>query len=143
MEVHGWPQGLLTVPPSGREGYVFPAASLSASFQKSLSNYLAFLANPPDDDDAPFRGLRPTTLRRREFQFRQMASALVHGGAAVEAITGITALASQDNVTRSASSSSSAPVARLRAAQRLPPRAAPVAFTRWVTKAWQSGSAGG
>jgi integrase len=97
-EVPGWPQGLLTVPASGREGYVFPAASFSASFQKSLSDYLAFLANPPEDDDAPPRGLRPTTLSRREFQFGQMASALVHRGVAIEAITSITTLASQENV---------------------------------------------
>ena len=97
-EVPGWPQHPLTVPASGREGYVFPAVSFSMSFQTSLSDHLAFLANPPDDDDAPPRALRASTLRLREFQFRQMASALVHGGVAIEAITSITALASRENV---------------------------------------------
>ena len=96
--VPGWPQRLLTLPASGREGYVLPAQSFSASFQTSLSDYLAFLANPPDDDDAPPRALRETTLNLREFQFRQMASALVHRGVAVEAITSITVLARRENI---------------------------------------------
>ena len=80
--VPGWPQQRLTLPEIRREGYVLPAESFPASFQKSLTAYLAFLANPPDDDDAPINGLRPATLALREFQFRQMASALVHRGVA-------------------------------------------------------------
>jgi hypothetical protein len=74
--VPGWPQNPLTLPEIKREGYVLPAESFPASFQKSLTGYLGFLANPPDDDDAPINGLRPATLALREFQFRQMASAL-------------------------------------------------------------------
>src|SRR4051812_22773396 len=74
--IPGWPQQQLTLPEIRREGYVLPAQSFPASFQKSLTAYLAFLANPPDDDDAPINGLRPATLVLREFQMRQMASAL-------------------------------------------------------------------
>lgn len=51
--VPGWPQQRLTLPEIRREGYVLPAQSFPAGFQKSLTAYLAFLANPPDDDDAP------------------------------------------------------------------------------------------
>jgi hypothetical protein len=75
-EVSGWPQHQLTLPEIKRDGYALPTQSFSATFQKSLSEYIAFLADPPEDDDAPLRGLRPTTLILGEFQFRQMASAL-------------------------------------------------------------------
>jgi hypothetical protein len=75
-EVPGWPQQQLTLPEIKRDGYALPTQSFSATFQKSLSEYIAFLADPPEDDDAPLRGLRPTTLILGEFQFRQMASAL-------------------------------------------------------------------
>ena len=97
-EVPGWPQHQLTLPEIKRDGYVLPTQSFSATFQKSLSEDIAFLANPPEDDDAPLRGLRPTTLILREFQFRQMASALVHGGVPIEAITRVRDLARRDNV---------------------------------------------
>ena len=43
-------------------------------------------------------GLRPVTLRLREFQFRQMASALVHRGVAIAAIPSIGALTTRENV---------------------------------------------
>jgi hypothetical protein len=86
-KVPGWPQHRLTLAERRREGYVLPPESFPESFQKSLSDYLSFLADPPDDDDAPLRGLRPTTLKTREFLFRQMASALVHRGVPVEEIS--------------------------------------------------------
>src|SRR4051812_5491218 len=69
-----------TLPERKREGYVLSADKFPASFQQSLTGYLAYLADSPEDDDAPFRGLRATTLKQREFQFRQMASSLVHRG---------------------------------------------------------------
>jgi hypothetical protein len=78
---------------------VLPAEQFCPSFQKSLSDYLSYLADPPDDDDdAPPRALRPVTLKLREFQFRQMASALVHRGIPVESITSIGVLAERENV---------------------------------------------
>jgi len=85
---------------SAKTPYAYQEASslVLASFQASLSDYLGFLADPPDDDDAPLRGLRDSTLRLREFQFRQMASALVHRGIAIGDITSLGSLAMPDNV---------------------------------------------
>lgn len=97
--VPGWPQQQLTYERPQRTGYVLPAEQFSPGFQKSLSDYLSYLADPPDDDDdAPPKALRPATLRLREFQFRQMASALVHRGVPIEAITSIGVLAERENV---------------------------------------------
>jgi integrase len=96
--VPGWPQQRLTPLENQREGYVLRAESFPLSFQHSLAGYIAFLTDPPDEDDAPLRGLRPSTLAHREFQFRQMASALVHRGVPVEAITDIGALARREHV---------------------------------------------
>ena len=96
--VPGWPQQRLTLPSKQRTGYVLPVNKFSASFQKSLVEYLAFLANPPDDEDAPPKGLRPITVRLREFQVRQMASALVHRGVPIEDITSVTALVAPKNI---------------------------------------------
>jgi integrase len=96
--VPGWPQHPLTLPEVRREGYVLPPQCFPQSFQKSLTAYLAFLANPPDDDDAPLNGLRPATLALRDFQIRQMASALVHRGVAIEKICNVSTLARRENV---------------------------------------------
>jgi integrase len=97
-QVPGWPQQRLTPGETGQDNYVLPAESFPASFRSSLTQHIAFLADPPEDDDAPPKGLRPTTLRLREFQFRQMASALVHRGVPAEEIATIGALAQRENV---------------------------------------------
>jgi hypothetical protein len=142
--VSGWPQCLLTPAEPGREGYVIAAKDLPASFQSSLADYLAFLANPPDDDDAPPRALRATTLSLREFQFRQMASALVHSGVAVDAITSISALARRENVNTICDffveRSGRPDCVQLNASSACCARSP---FTSWRTGAWQIGSAGG
>lgn len=97
-EVPGWPQQRLMLPDRQRDGYVLPVQSFSPAFQHSLAKYIDFLTDPPDDDDAPLKGLRPNTLGLREFQFRQMASALVHQGVPIEEITSIGMLAQRDSV---------------------------------------------
>ena len=97
--IPGWPQQRLTLREIRRQGYVLPAEELHVEFQKSLTDYLAFLADPPvDDDDAPVRGLRPTTIKQREFQLRQIASALVHMGVEVSTIRSVGGLVSRENV---------------------------------------------
>lgn len=97
--VPGWPQQQLAYERPQRMGYVLPAEQFSPGFQKSLAEHIEYLADPPDDDDdAPPRALRPATLRLREFQFRQMASALVHRGIPIESITSIGVLAERENV---------------------------------------------
>jgi len=97
-EVPGWPQQRLAVAEKSRGGYVLPTHSLSPAFQASLAEYMAFLADPPDHEDAPFKGLKASTLGLREFQLRQMASALVHRGVPIEAITGVGVLARRDHI---------------------------------------------
>lgn len=99
-QVPNWPQQQLKAIDIARVGYVLAAEAFSASFRASLTDYIAFLTDPPEDDDAPLAGLRPTTLKLREFQFRQMASALVHRGVPVAEITGVTMLARPDSVDR-------------------------------------------
>lgn len=93
-----WPSRPLTLPSRERKGYVLAAEHFSSAFRSSLAKYMAYLADPPDDDNAPFQGLRPVTLKLREFQFRQMASALVHSGVPVEGIGSVGDLASQASV---------------------------------------------
>jgi hypothetical protein len=99
-QIPGWPRRLLTFPAREPNGYVLPAMAFSPAFRNSLGDYMTFLADPPDDDDAPFQGLRPVTLKLREFQFRQMASALVHGGVPVAEVGSVAELASRANVDR-------------------------------------------
>ena len=99
-QVHSWPKQRLTPLAIEREGYVFKAEAFCPAFRSSLADYIAFLADPPEDDEAPFAGLRPNTLSLREFQLRQMASALVHRGVPVAAITGVTMLSHRDSVNR-------------------------------------------
>jgi hypothetical protein len=54
--IPGWPQQRLTSPAIERQGYVLSADSFPLTFRRSLDAYLAFLADPPEDDDAPLRG---------------------------------------------------------------------------------------
>ena len=97
--ISGWPQQRLTLREIKREGYVLPIEAFSVGFQQSLKDYLAFLAIPPlDDDDAPVRGLRPSTLRHREFQLRQIASVLIHTGVPNPELQSVAALATRENV---------------------------------------------
>jgi integrase len=96
--VPGWPLQRLTAAERPQVGYVLKADKFSPAFQASLADYMAFLTDPPDEVDAPFKGLKPSTLRIREFQFRQLASALLHRGVSVADITDISLLARRDNV---------------------------------------------
>jgi integrase len=96
--VPGWPSQRLTLPAPARTGYVLPLAEFPAGFQASLAAYLDFLADPPEEDDAPLRGLRPNTLALRAFQFRQMASALVHRGVALVTLDDIAVLTHRPHI---------------------------------------------
>lgn len=98
--VPGWPQQRLTTASVERgSGYVLSLEDFPPGFQQSLRDYISFLTDPPDDDiEAPPKGLRPNTLKLREFQFRQMASALVHRGIPIETITSIDVLATRESV---------------------------------------------
>lgn len=96
--VPGWPQEKLILPEIERSGFVLPAQSFTPAFQKSLTDYIAYLADPPEDDEALIRGLRPATLVRAEFQFRMIASAVVNRGAPIHAITSLADLATTDKL---------------------------------------------
>ncbi|WP_428394424.1 hypothetical protein [Lichenicoccus sp.] len=90
--VAGWPPTGLTVPAAEKTGYVLRVESFPASFQNALADYLSFLADPPEDDDAPPKALRPITVKLREFQLRQIASALVHKGTPSDDIVSVAML---------------------------------------------------
>jgi hypothetical protein len=96
--VPGWPQQRLSNVAKRASGYVLRADLFSPGFQASLAEYMEFLTDPPDDEDAPFKGLKATTLGLREFQLRQLASALVHQGVPIEEITSVDILARRDHV---------------------------------------------
>ncbi len=98
--VPGWPPQRLTLREAEQQGYVLPAQNFTPSFQASLTGYLAYLADPPELDDAPFKPLRPVTLAFRAFQFRQMASALVHRGVPIGEITDLRDLTRREHVDR-------------------------------------------
>jgi integrase len=99
-KVPGWPQQRLSARPAARTAYVFHAEAFPAGFQASLTAYISFLADPPEDDNAPPVALRASTLAMREFQLRQAASALVHQGVPISEVDCIAVLARRDNVTR-------------------------------------------
>lgn len=95
--IEGWPNIILTEYRPERGGYVLDLDAFLPSFQASVAAYLEYLRDPPEDDDtAPTRGLKPTTLEMREFNIRQIASALVHSGIGVERLRTIADLPSRE-----------------------------------------------
>ena len=98
-----WPQRELSDIPVDRKAYVLPTTSFPLSFQQSLFDYIDFLTHPPEeDDDAPLHPLKRQTLQLREFQFRQMASVLVHRGVPATELNDIGDLARREHIGRMA-----------------------------------------
>lgn len=98
-QVEGWPQLRLTLPEIPSERSVLYADEFTPAFQAALKAHIAYLADPPeDDDDAPFKALSPTTLKAREFHLRQIASALIEQGIPREQLNGLADLVSKDKL---------------------------------------------
>ena len=80
-EVDGWPDIQLSKLPRKKEPWTFPLEQFPQSFQEDVANWINRLANPDLlDEDAPAKPLRPSTIKHREFQLQEVASALVRSG---------------------------------------------------------------
>jgi integrase len=78
-QVEGWPT-IEIERPIKREIYVLPWSAFPVSLKGDADRYLQRLAGMDLSEDGPPRPARPATLRRREYQFRTAASALVLKG---------------------------------------------------------------
>ena len=78
-EIAGWPDLAVSVP-SRRKIWTQPWDSFPESLRRDVTAYLDRLAGRDPFEEVAFRPVRPLTLRNREYQLRQFASALVLSG---------------------------------------------------------------
>ena len=84
--VEGWPTVTFTVA-DRRVRWVLPWSAFPPSFREDCDGWLSRLAGRDLFEDAPFRPVRPSTVKRREQQIRSFASALVLRGRDPASIT--------------------------------------------------------
>ena len=100
-EVDGWPDIQLSKLPRKKEPWTFPLEQFPQSFQEDVANWINRLANPDLlDEDAPAKPLRPSTIKHREFQLQEVASALVRSGMPIEEIDSLAVLVELENIKR-------------------------------------------
>jgi integrase len=88
--VAGWPATELHTPWGKREVITLPMEALPPAYQGSIEEYLAYLENPPfDNDDAPLHGLRPETIISKRFALRYMGSVLLRAGTLPEQLISV------------------------------------------------------
>lgn len=101
LEVDGWPDIQLSRLPRKKEPWTFPIETFPESFQADVDAWINRLANPDLlDEDAPAKPLRPSTIKHRKFQLREVASALVRSGVPIAQIDSLAVLVDFDNVKR-------------------------------------------
>src|SRR5579872_4014185 len=90
--VPAWPQ--LVIPRQDKRTiYVRPWNDFPGSLKADVDAYLKLLAGDVIDEDGPLRGLRPLTLKTREYQFRAAASALVAAGSSPGSVKALSDIA--------------------------------------------------
>jgi hypothetical protein len=95
--VASWPKLCVTVP-DFRKAYSLPLTAFPQSFQGEVTRWRDLHAGKvPLDPKAPMRPMSPATLHTRSEQVRRFASALVHGGLAIERITSLAVLVEPKN----------------------------------------------
>lgn len=100
-EVDGWPDIQLSRLPRKREPWTIALEQFPQSLQDDVAAWINRLANPDLlDDDAPAKPLRPTTIKHRQFQLREVASALVHAGMPIAQIDSLAVLVDFNNIKR-------------------------------------------
>jgi hypothetical protein len=77
--MESWPTVTVTVA-DRRVRWVLPSSAFPPSFREDYDSWLDRLAGRDLFEDAPFRPVRPSTVKRREQQIRSFASALVLRG---------------------------------------------------------------
>ena len=93
--VEGWPKIRVEVP-SYRETYTLDWPAFPSSLRQDTQGWLDRLAGLDLVDPIPFKPVKPSTLERREFQIRQLASALVERGHTVASIQTLADLVNVD-----------------------------------------------
>ncbi len=98
QEIEGWPDIELSRPPLMREPWTLPLETFSQSFQDDVARWIERLRTPdPLNASGPLKPVRPSTLKHRRFQIRELASALVHTGHSIDAITSLATLVELGN----------------------------------------------
>lgn len=98
-DIAGWPDIELSPLPPKREPWTLPLEHFSQSFRDDVECWIDRLANPdPFDQSGPIKALRPSTIKHRRFQIREMASALVLSGYPIDAVTSLACLVELDNL---------------------------------------------
>lgn len=101
LEVDGWPDIKLSKLPRKKEPWTFPLEHFPQSLQEDVATWTHRLANPDLlDEDAHAKPLRPSTIKHRQFQLREVASALVRSGMPIDEVDSLTVLVDLDNVKR-------------------------------------------
>ena len=96
--VPGWPNQPVAPPPRKRTPYWLRLDELPLSLQQEIDAYMLRLAQPDPFLGQSARPLRPETLLQNRHYLVLLASALVHSGTPVEALTSIAVLVQPDNV---------------------------------------------
>lgn len=97
--IDGWPQVALAPPPHKKEPWTIPLTAFPATFQEDVERWTMRLSNPDLlDGDGPAKPLRPKTISHRQFQIREVASALVHAGFPQAHIVNLAVLVELQNV---------------------------------------------
>lgn len=86
--VEGWPRVDIVLP-DRRDHWTLSWSAFPASLREGCSAWLDRLAGRDLFEDAPFRPVRPSTVKRREQQIRSFASALVLRGRDPATITSL------------------------------------------------------
>jgi integrase len=96
--IHGWPGSMLTVP-SYRKTFALPEESFPASLIADFDAWEKCVSGKdPLNDKAPIRPLREATWRHDRGNFVRAASALVHKGLNINAITSLSVIVQPHNV---------------------------------------------
>ena len=86
--VEGWPTVTFALP-DRRDHWTLPWSLFPVSFRQDCDVWLSWLAGCDLLEEAPFRPVRPSTVKRRERQIRSFASALVLRGREPSSITSL------------------------------------------------------
>ena len=93
--VPGWPDFTVAIP-ERRDRWTLPWEALPSSLRADMARWLDRLAGRDLLEELPFRPVRPATLRSREYQIRQVASALVLHGRDASTLTRLADLVALD-----------------------------------------------
>ena len=98
-EIAGWPDIELAPLPPKRKPWTLSPEDFPQSLRDDVERWIDRLANPdPFDQSGPIKALRPSTIKHRRFQIREMASALVLSGYPIEAMTSLGCLVELENL---------------------------------------------